>query len=159
MGLIALLACGPMSSKGTGLEALPDHTAVVAFPMNVGETGRPTCLWPLEDDGDRCSTTGDPIELSAEQAAMVDTLLSTPESWGEGASKCFVPWHGFVFYDAAGEVTQQVSVSLICQGVRADPKLAAMPRKESEQGLSPGAQLLWLDVCKQAGMERCQLSP
>ncbi|HJN72416.1 MAG TPA: hypothetical protein QGF58_00665 [Myxococcota bacterium] len=155
MGLIALLSCGPKD----GLEALPEHSAVVAFEMNVGETGRPSCLWALEPDGDRCSTTGDPVELTKSQAAMVDTLVSTPESWGEPASKCFVPWHGFVFYAEDGTVTQQVSVSLICEGVRADPELAAMPRRETQQGLSPGARILWLQLCEELGMGRCQLEP
>ena len=157
MGLIALLAsCGPRSA---GIESLPEHTAVVAFPMNVGEDGRPTCLWPLNEDGSRCSTTGDPVELTAGQAAMVDTLLTAPESYGEGASKCFVPRHGFVFYDDSGAVTQQVAVSLICQGLRADPGLAARPRKESEQGMSAGAQVLWLQLCEDTGLGRCSLRP
>jgi len=155
VGLILALSCGPKE----GIEALPEHSAVVAFPMNVGEDGRPTCLWPLDEDGSRCSTTGDPVELSKEQAAMVDTLVSTSESWGEGASKCFVPRHGFVFYSDSGEVTQQIALSMICEGLRADPPLAAMPKRESEQGLSPGAQMLWLQLCEEAGLGRCSLQP
>lgn len=155
MGLIALLACGPK----TGVEALPEHVDIVAFEMNIGEVGRPSCLLPLDDDGSLCKTTGRPRPLSEDQAALVRTMLSSELTWGQGASKCFVPYLGFAFYDADNGVQQQVAVSLICEGVRATPDLKAMPGREVEQGLSDEALVTFVGLCEELKLEGCGLQP
>lgn len=155
MGLIWLLACGPKSAP----QALPQHAEVVAFEMNIGETGRPSCLLPLDEDGSLCTSTGRPRPLDDEQADAVRTMLSSPATWGEGASKCFVPYLGFAFYDAEDQVAQQVAVSLICEGVRATPDLAAMPKREVEQGLSPEALVVFAGLCQELNIEGCGLNP
>ena len=156
MGLIlAVLGCGPKTPP----QALPEHADIVAFEMNIGETGRPSCLLPLDTDGSLCKSTGRPRPLTDEQADAVRFMLSTPETWGEGASKCFVPYLGFAYYDAENEVTQQVAVSLICEGIRATPDLPVMPRREDEQGLSPEALLVFAGLCQELNIEGCRLTP
>ncbi len=155
MGLITLLACGPK----TGVEALPEHVDIVAFEMNIGEVGRPSCLLPLDDDGSLCKSTGRPRPLTPDQADAVRVMLSSQQTWGQGSSKCFVPYLGFAFYDAENEVQQQVAVSLICEGIRATPGLPAMPRREVEQGLSEAALVTCVGMCEELKLEGCGLQP
>ncbi len=149
MALIWLLACGPRH--------LPEGR-VLAYGLNEHDTGRPECLWALDDAG-RCSTASEPVELSSDQAARLRALLWAPETFGEGESKCFLPHQAYVFEDELGQVQEQVVVSLLCEGVRSAEGSTAQPRDPNRAGLSVEGLGGLTGLCLELGLPHCEPRP
>lgn len=149
MALIWLLACGP--------KHLPEGR-VLAYGLNEDDTGRPDCLWALEDSGP-CATAGEPIELDADQAARLRGLLSSAETFGEGESKCFLPHQVYVFEDALGQVQEQVVVSLLCEGLRSAEGSTAQPRDPNQAGLSAQGLGGLKGLCVELRLPHCEPRP
>lgn len=147
--LLALLSCGP--------KQLPEGR-VLAYGLNENDTGRPDCLWALEEGGP-CSTASEPVELSSDQASRLRGLLSSTESFGEGESKCFLPHQVYVFEDELGQVQEQVVVSLLCEGLRSAEGSTAQPRDPNFAGLSPEGLGGLTGLCLELGLPHCEPRP
>jgi hypothetical protein len=126
-----------------------------AFDLEVSE--RPMCGAPLDADGSLCSTVERPgVVLSAEQSRLLVDLLKKPATYGPG-SKCFLPHHGFVFYDAAGVPVADVSLCFMCNMVAGRPALLAAGKhaEGTRAGLGEEGNGRLRALCKELGLPKC----
>mgnify|MGYP000935188333 CR=1 FL=1 len=150
-----------------GFTGIPDKRAtgfpgvtfanVRAFAFDLGVSGRPECYTPLDPDGTLCRTVRRPgVELSGEQAKQLVKLLAQPSTYG-GGSACFLPHHGFVFYDANETPVAVLSVCFLCDMARSSP---AIPQsKGGGEGTGFGITEKGRDalrgLCNELGLPKC----
>ncbi|MCW1916285.1 hypothetical protein OJ996_22035 [Luteolibacter sp. GHJ8] len=88
------------------------------------------------------TTNPEGAKLSAEQATrLLDAIR--PAKWPRQGTGCYLPHHGFVFYDQAGKIVAHVSPCLLCKNGRAEPgnknlstwDFAALSKLVTELGL------------------------
>jgi hypothetical protein len=146
----------PEKRKG-GFPGL-EFAEVRAFAFDLRVDGRPICMGPLDDDGSLCSTVvGDGVVLSSEQTDLLLAIVRAKGTYGDG-SACFLPHHGFVFYDAAGVPVAELSLCFMCEMMRSSPAIPSGKRSAesgSEYGLSPKATGLLRLLCNDLGLPRC----
>lgn len=66
------------------------------------------------------TTNPEGSKLSAEQVArLLDAIR--PAKWTRQGTGCYLPHHGFVFYDKAGKPVAHVSPCFLCKNGRAEP--------------------------------------
>lgn len=126
-----------------------------AFDLRVSE--RPVCDGPLDDDGSLCSTVAQPTAvLSETQTKTLLGLLAKRDTWGSGAA-CWLPHHGFVFYDAAGVPVAEISVCFMCGMLSASPAIpnAKHADEGSGYGVSEEAIVKLRGLCNELGLPKC----
>ncbi len=131
---------------------------VRAFAFDLAQGGRPVCYGPLDEDGTLCSTVARPgVKLTGEQAEKVVALFQQKSTFG-GGSKCFLPHHGFVFYDEAGVPVADISVCFMCQMAASRPSTPAA-RTSGEGGGSVGMSdkgtAALRALCTELGLPKC----
>jgi hypothetical protein len=128
-------------------------TEVRGFAFDLEVRDRPVCRTPLDADGTLCATVARPgAPLSAEQSKKLLAILGDKKSYGDG-SKCFLPHHGFVFYDARGVAVAEVSLCLMCDVGRASPAIPAA--RGGEFGLAEQATASLRALCRDLGLPKC----
>ncbi len=174
---IALASAGPSSSASTekpveaapaGFVAIPERrqkgfpgvefASVRAFAFDLRVSGRPICERPLDADGRLCSTVERPgVVLTAAQVETLLSIVGKRSTFG-GGSACFLPHHGFVFYDAADVPVAQVSVCFLCDMASFLPKspLAKAPGEGGGAvGLSEAGNEALRGLCRDVGLPKC----
>ncbi len=131
----------------------PVHT-VKAFAMNAGK-GRPACLMPLEDDGTPCKSVTKTVTLDDEQARLLLATLRDKKSYGEPEPRCFIPHHGFAFYDDVGTLLGQVGLCFMCQNLRSDPPIPAQPGSPRKSALTKATIKTFRTLCKTLKLGMC----
>ena len=129
---------------------------VRGFAFNQGKKGRPECHRPLNEDGSLCKSVEKPgVVLDPTQQARLLALLGTEATFGDGESKCFIPHHGFVFYDDNDQPVGQVSLCFLCAGLRARPRLPAQPENPRYSGLGESGMKNLKQLCTDVGLPGC----
>lgn len=98
---------------------------VRAFDMDPldPKTGHPQCLSVLNQQGGLCRLVRGPgVELQQKQVNQLLLLLRAPSTFG-GGTGCFLPRHGFVFYDENDSPVAEVALCFECEMVRGKPSL------------------------------------
>ena len=161
-GLLGLAVLGLMSAG-----AAPDagvkkpypyiSTAkVVGYGFNLRKKGRPECTMPVNPDGTLCKSVEGPGKtLSPAQVLELNKLMSAKNTFGGDVSKCFIPHHAFVYYDASGKVVGQLSICFMCDRLRGAPKVKAKPRKGYKTGLSKKRLKGLRKLCVDVGLPAC----
>ena len=125
-----------------------------AFDLQVRE--RPVCKGPLNSDGALCSTVVVPgARLSSVQAERLLGLLRSPKTYGSDLSGCFLPHHGFVFYDGAGVPLAEVAVCFLCDNLRARPAIPGVKQLDGSYALTTEAVTELRGLCNELGMPGC----
>lgn len=145
------------AKRPKGFPGVP-FAKVRAFAFDLENDSRPICYGPLDEDGTSCSTVQRPgVELTAEQASKLVDLLKQKSSFGVG-SKCFLPHHGFVFYDEAGVPVADISVCFLCDMAASRPSIPdARPGDEgaSTVGISEKGIAGLRALCTELGLPKC----
>ncbi|MCP4440874.1 MAG: hypothetical protein GY810_18280 [Aureispira sp.] len=68
-------------------------------------------------------TVGDPITLSDQQVLELTSLLTDSDNYGGGASRCFEPHIGYVFYNDYFESIAHITICLGCSNLVAVPSI------------------------------------
>lgn len=150
-------AAAPAAAPPAGAAA--DGPRVEAWAMNIGAPGRPECLWAVEDGVVCGDVSVGPVRLAPGQIARLEALLETPETFGEPLSKCFLPHHAFTWRDAEGAVVQQVSICFLCDNLRSQAALAALPDDPNLQGFSAAGRAGLQGLCEELGLPNCEGTP
>ena len=132
-------------------------TEVRAFAFDLGVDGPPTCGLPLDPDGTLCKTVDKPgVVLSDAQTKLLLGMLAKKSTWGSGSS-CFLPHHGFVFYDEAGTPVAELSVCFMCQMMVAVPSIPKAKRVEGDDtyGLNEKSTAQLRALCNELGLPKC----
>jgi hypothetical protein len=145
------------AKRPRGFPGVP-FAEVRGFAFDLANNGRPVCYGPLDEDGTLCSTVARPgVKLSDEQAKKLVALLEQKSSFGGGA-KCFLPHHGFVFYDEAGVPVADISVCFMCEMAASTPSIPAA-RQSGEGGSSFGISEKGVAalraLCNEVGLPKC----
>ena len=76
-------------------------------------------------------------------------------TWGSGSS-CFLPHHGFVFYDGATPVAQ-LSICFMCEMMVAAPSIPKAKRLGADDtyGLNPKSTAQLRGLCRELGLPMC----
>lgn len=128
---------------------------VRAYAFDLENDGRPICPTPINKDGTLCETVEQPgVVLSEEQAGRLLALLQSSGTYGE-PSKCFLPHHGFVFYDEAGGPVAYFSVCFLCDNALALPLLPKIKRFDNYYGLSEKGSAELRALCRELGLPKC----
>lgn len=123
-----------------------------AFDMDLME---PVCEVPLDPDGSPCSTVQLPgIELDEGQVQHLLALLRQPTTYGRGAS-CFLPHHGFVFYDDKDVPVAEFSVCFLCTMATASPWIPGAKKVDGFIGLSEEGNEALRALCRDVGLPKC----
>ncbi|NUO48693.1 MAG: hypothetical protein HOV80_07540 [Polyangiaceae bacterium] len=145
------------AKRPKGFPGVP-FAEVRAFAFDLENGARPICSGPLDEDGTLCSTVARPgVKLSAEQAKKLVALVQQKSSFG-GGSKCFLPHHGFVFYDEAGVPVADISVCFMCEMATSTPSIpAARPSGEGggSVGISEKGVTALRALCNELGLPKC----
>jgi hypothetical protein len=162
----SVLACTPSANPTTAsAEATLDPNqypmtpfmTVRGFAFNRGKKGRPDCHTPLNKDGTLCKSVEKPgVVLNAAQQKRLLALLGTRKTFGDGETKCFIPHHGFVFYDKEDKPVAQVSICFLCAGLRASPRLPAQPKNPRYSGLGEAGMKNLRQLCADVGLPDSQ---
>ncbi len=135
-------------------------SAVRAFVMNEDVTGPPPCLVAVDAKGTLCKSVRGPGRvLTPSQAATLQSTLNAPTSFGEPESKCFIPHHAFVYYDAHGQVVGQAAVCFMCDAVRGEPDVPAQGKDPSKTSLSKDGKAALQSLCRDLGLAHCAGEP
>lgn len=130
---------------------------VRAYVFDLGNSGRPTCGMPLAEDGTLCKTVRPSgVVLSDAQTKLLLGMLAKKSTWGEG-SACFLPHHGFVFYDEAGTPVAQISVCFMCQMMVSAPSIpkAKTLGGDDTYGLHEKSTAQLRALCNELGLPMC----
>jgi hypothetical protein len=111
--LVLALAFVPSASCGPapGVELFPAAVSVKAYMFEGEEPGRGVFYDFATLDPSAVPAQG--VSLSPAQVARVKRAFSAPTG-EQGAAACFNPRHGFVFYDAKGQVVGTLDVCFEC---------------------------------------------
>ena len=125
-----------------------------AFDLHVNE--RPVCNDPLNDDGSLCSTVVRPgVALSPEQVERLARVLASPKSFG-GGSSCFLPHHGFVYFDEAGTPVATISVCVLCDMIEPLPSIPVAKAVDGARvGISELGRGELQRLCRELGLPKC----
>lgn len=132
-------------------------TEVRAFAFDLEVADRPVCGMPLDPDGTPCETVAQPgVVLSDAQTKLLLSMLSKKSTWGSGSS-CFLPHHGFVFYDEAGTPVAELSLCFMCQMLVAAPAIPGAKRLGGDDtyGLSEKSTEQFRVLCRELGLPKC----
>ncbi|HWB75137.1 MAG TPA: hypothetical protein VG755_09275 [Nannocystaceae bacterium] len=127
------------------------------FAFDLRVSGRPICERPLDPDGSPCSTVVQPgVALNEAQTKTLLALFTKKSSWGRGSS-CFLPHHGFVFYDDAGTPVAEISVCFLCDVLQSAPAIPKAKRVDEGDGygLGPKAMTALRGLCTELGLPKC----
>jgi hypothetical protein len=115
------------------------------------------CLAPFGPSGARCDDLSpDGRPLSAAQQVQLEQLLDDPASFLSGVDAgCFAPRHAFVWTRADGGRARQLSVSLGCAAVLADPPLNPRAPAAKPVPLAPAALDALRALCGATGLPGC----
>ncbi len=148
----------PIPPKRKGAFPGVAFKTVRAFAFDLEVSGAPVCTGPLNQDGTLCRTVARPgVPLSEGQVKELLSIVSSKATFGSG-SKCFLPHHGFVFYDEAGTPVAELSVCLMCRMTEAMPGLSAAPASgegSSLYGMSEKGTERLRGLCKELGLAHC----
>lgn len=126
-----------------------------AFDLEVGE--RSVCSMPLDRDGTSCETVVRPgVVLTPEQTKQLLAILGDKGSFGPG-SKCFLPHHGFVFYDDKGVPVAEVSLCFMCAMGLAAPAIPVGRGGDGDGsfGLGEKSTGALRALCRDLGLPKC----
>ncbi len=141
-------------SRPKGFPGVPFKT-VRGFAFDMAVIARPVCEGPLDPDGTLCSTVSRPgVELSAKHVDRLLAILGQRSSYGAGSS-CFLPHHGFVFYDEAGAPVAEVSVCFLCDMAMASPWIPQAKKVDGRIGLSEKGNEALRELCRDVGLPKC----
>jgi hypothetical protein len=132
-------------------------TEVRAFAFDLSVSDRPICEGPLDADGSLCSTVVQPgVVLDAAQTKRLLAMFTKKSAWGTGAS-CFLPHHGFVFYDGEGVPVAEISVCFLCEMMETAPAIPKAKRagEGNEYGLSAKSMTALRGLCTELGLPKC----
>lgn len=107
LGFVPSASCGP----SPGVELFPTAVAVKAYMFEGEEPGRGVFQDFATLDPSAVPAQG--VSLSPSQVARVKRAFAAPTG-EQGAAACFNPRHGFVFYDAKGQVVGTLDVCFEC---------------------------------------------
>jgi hypothetical protein len=147
---------GIPAKRKTGFPGLA-FAKVRAFAFDLAVSGRPVCPAPLDEDGTLCSTVKRPgVELSEPQTKKLVELLKQPSTFG-GGSACFLPHHGFVFYDESDTPIAELSYCLLCEMAIAHPAIpqAKAGGEGAGFGLSEKGNEALRELCNELGLPKC----
>lgn len=133
-------------------------TSVRAFAFDLHVNGAPTCSEVLAADGATCTTVEEPgVELSQAQVDRLLVWVRNRKNLGSG-SACWLPHHGFVFYDAAGVPVAELAVCFMCEMMSSSPAIPGA-RHDGETGarygLSPKGTAELRLLCEELGLPKC----
>ncbi len=135
-----------------------EFSEVRAFAFDLEVAGRPICRGPLDPDGTTCSTVARPgVKLTSEQTKKLTDLLAARSSYG-GGSACFLPHHGFVFYDAAGVPVAELSVCFLCDMAEAHPAIPIAKPSDAGAttvGITEKGVAGLRALCNELGLPKC----
>jgi hypothetical protein len=132
-------------------------TEVRAFAFDLRNDARPICERPLDPDGTTCKTVQKPgVVLTAEQTKRLLAVLARRGTWGAG-SACWLPHHGFVFYDEAGVPVAEIGVCFLCDMLVASPAIPGAKKADegSGYGLSDKGAAELQKLCFELGLPKC----
>lgn len=144
------------AKRRSGFPGVPfEEVRMFAFDLSVSD--RPICERPLDPDGSPCATVVQPgVALNDAQTKTLLALFKKKSSWGTGAS-CFLPHHGFVFYDGEGTPVAEISVCFLCEMMATTPAIPKAKRRGdgNEYGLGPKAMTALRGLCTELGLPKC----
>jgi hypothetical protein len=127
---------------------------VKAYAFDLEISGRPVCDGPLNEDGSLCSTVAAEATLSEEQVKRLASIFTSEKTFGS-TSGCFLPHHGFVFFDAVGGPVGYVSFCLLCDNVISRPQLSKAKLEGGYYGLSKEGHEALKSLCQELGLPKC----
>lgn len=136
-----------------GIPALA-FASVRAYAFDLENDGKPVCSGPLREDGSLCDTVAAEATLSPSQAQDLVDLLNAKSTFGGGGS-CFLPHHGFVFFDEAGGPVGYVSVCFMCENARSAPQLSKAKAPYGSYGISEAGAEALRALCAELGLPKC----
>ncbi|MBK8235371.1 MAG: hypothetical protein IPK74_07440 [Deltaproteobacteria bacterium] len=145
----------PASRKGAFPGVAFTEVRAFAFDLHVDE--RSVCGMPLDADGTPCETVEGPgVVLTEAQTKTLLAMLSSKSTFGSGSS-CFLPHHGFVFYDAAGTPVAELSLCFMCAMMVALPSLPKMKPVQGTDtyGLNEKSTARLRALCHELGLPMC----
>ena len=111
---------------------------------------------PANKDGSLCKSVQKPgVELKPKQAERLLSLINSRSTYGAGLAKCFIPHHGFVFYDASGKMTAQISICFMCDRLEASPDVPAMGSDVQTMVFSKRGKAQLIQLCHDLGLPGC----
>lgn len=124
---------------------------VLAYELNGGSTGRPECTRAIEMGGALCKTAALPGKaLTQTQRERLAALSRTPGALNGDLTKCFIPHHTFVAYDAKGRPLAEMTVCFMCEMVDIGPLGGSRLR-----GVSPASLNELRGLCREIGLSGC----
>ncbi len=126
-----------------------------AFDLRVAEM--PVCGMPLDADGTLCDTVEQPgVVLSPAQTKLLVGMLKKKSTWGSGSS-CFLPHHGFVFYDAEGVPVAEISLCFMCEMMATAPGIPGAKKlgTQNDYGLNAKSTAQLRGLCRELGLPMC----
>lgn len=158
-------SAAPVEAPPEGFVPIPDRrrggfpgiafAKIRAFAFDLENSDRPECSRPVEPDGRLCKTVERPgVELTPAQTKTLLGLLRTRGTWGSG-SKCFLPHHGFVFYDDADVPVAEISVCFMCNMLISSPAIPKATKVGTSYGLSEKGNAALRKLCTDLGLPKC----
>ena len=124
---------------------------VLAYELNRGSTGRPECLRAIEMGGALCKTVALPGKaLTQTQRERLAALSRARGALNDELTKCFIPHHTFVAYDAKGRPLAEMTFCFMCDMVDVGPLGGTRLRGVSDTALNELRGL-----CRDSGLGGC----
>ncbi|MCH2046790.1 MAG: hypothetical protein MK212_21930, partial [Saprospiraceae bacterium] len=92
--------------------------------------------------------------LDAKQSEYLFNLITSPDTYGGTAQRCFIPHLGVVFYLDDGTAVGQVSICFQCNQQVATPSIKAQDEAEY-MGYSPAGETKMVEFCKSLSFGHC----
>ncbi|MBT9556233.1 MAG: hypothetical protein IV100_09400 [Myxococcales bacterium] len=148
---LALTLIAPVVSAKTRKSPWLTAHEVLAYELNGGSTGRPECSRAIEMGGTLCKTAALPGKaLTQTQRERLAALSRTPGALNNELTKCFIPHHTFVAYDAKGRPVAEMTVCFMCDMVDIGPLGGTRLR-----GVSPSSLNELRGLCREIGLAGC----
>ena len=159
--LVALFFGGIAMAKAKAwLFPYKGYAKVKAYTFNLAEDGKQKhiCGAPFDGDGEPCPTLSEGVLMTSAQVEELLAAVNSRKTYGAPLSKCFIPHHGFVFYDKDEKLVAQISVCFMCDQLRGSPEVKAAPKRPMKAALSQGGEARLKAVCKDIGLKACDKS-
>lgn len=150
-GALALSLGAPSAAAKTRKSPWLTAHEVLAYELNGGSTGLPECPRAIEMGGTLCKTASLPGKaLTQPQRERLAALSRTPGALNDELTKCFIPHHTFVAYDAKGRPLTEMTVCFMCDMVDIGPLGGSRLR-----GVTAAALNELRGLCRELGLGGC----
>ena len=132
-------------------------TTVRFFAMNLDNPiHEPRCPVPIGPDGKLCDAVVTPgVTLSTAQAEEALQLTRTRTTYSKEYTKCFLPHHALVFFDAGDHPVGFVSICFMCRQAAISPALAIAKPYDGYYAFSAAGMEHLQALCRAVGLPYC----